>query len=133
MGSNKRERPFIEVLANHSLGAKQSITVVRIKDQQFVLGVTPDQVQLITQLDSDGTEGDVLDDPKIADSLGKMFGNTPTQAPQASFGALLKSSTGAGAIVARNAYQQAKAEPVQSTQVGVRDQIKQRLQGVRNV
>ena len=169
MSGSKKSRAQIEVIANHSLGPKQSITIVRIRGQQFVLGVTQDSVQLITQLDADEGEVDVLDDPKIADSIGKMFGSKPqvipTQAPQArvaparaapapssapranvdlgaSFNAMLKNSTGAGAKVARNAYQ---AQSIDSTparvppqnvgiaQNSVRDQIKQRLQGMKSV
>ena len=153
----KKDKPYIEVLANHALGPKQSITVVRIKEQQFVLGVTQDSVQLITQLDSDEADLDLLDDPKVADSIGRMFGakvNAKPEAPKAvpvkpaqqsaSFGSLLETSTGAGAIVARNAYQnQGAAAPnpagktienqVGFNQSGVRDQIRKRLQGMGNV
>jgi hypothetical protein len=124
--------------------------VVRIRGQQFVLGVTEGNVQLITQLDSD-EEVDVLDDPKIADSIGKIFGGKPTvdarqnpvKAPASdslasSFGNLLKNSSGAGATIARNAYQNQQVVqasiPVQvnTNQKSVRDQIKQRLQGMKN-
>jgi hypothetical protein len=133
--------------------------------------VTPENVQLITQLDSDDAELDLLDDPTIAASLGKMFGNAPTAAapvaqaplqaapqfvPQAkkpqvntgaSFDTLLKSSNGAGAIVARNAYaeqagttaargltQEVPAIQAQKAliQNGVRDQIRKRLEGMKN-
>ena len=159
LAGNQKKKSLIEVVAVHPLGPKQSITVVRIRGQQLVLGVTEGNVQLITQLDSD-EEIDLMDDPKVADSIGKIFGGKPTvqPAPQravaqaqnqadVSFGNMLKNSSGAGAIVARNAYQsqQAGAQsqvsapranptvsniPVQSS---VRDQIKQRLQqGMRN-
>jgi flagellar biogenesis protein FliO len=156
LSGGKKNQPYIEVLANHALGPKQSITVVRIRDQQFVLGVTQDSVQLITQIDSDESEIDVLDDPKIADSIGKMFGakvkpavpvarSTSAISPSASFDTLLKGSSGAGAIVARNAYQSqasgvSKIEEVvgfqpPGTQIspatsGVREQIRKRLQGM---
>jgi flagellar biogenesis protein FliO len=156
LSGGRKNQPYIEVLANHALGPKQSITVVRIRDQQFVLGVTQDSVQLITQIDSDDTEIDVLDDPKVADSLGKMFGAkvkpapsnpkaTANIRPSASFDSLLKGSTGAGAIVARNAYQAqgAGASKIEeavgfkspgnspsSAAPGVRDQIRKRLQGM---
>ena len=147
----KKQKPYIEVLANHALGPKQSITVVRIKDQQFVLGVTQDNVQLITQLDADEADMDVLDDPKVADSIGKMFGAKPqviNAEPKidlgASFNALLKSSNGAGAIVARSAYQNqqvASSAPanVSGTTAGItqgngaRNQLRQRLQGMKSL
>lgn len=157
LSGGKKNQPYIEVLANHALGPKQSITVVRIRDQQFVLGVTQDSVQLITQIDADEGEIDVLDDPKVADSLGKMFGakvKTSPQAPRAasaispaaSFDSILKGSSGAGAIVARNAYQSQSSTPsriedavgfqtpgsvqIPSSSPGVRDQIRKRLQGM---
>jgi flagellar biogenesis protein FliO len=163
LSGGRKNQPYIEVLANHALGPKQSITVVRIRDQQFVLGVTQDSVQLITQIDADETEIDVLDDPKIADSIGKMFGakvKTPQQSarsavaisPAASFDSILKGSSGAGAIVARNAYQ--SQSPVSSriedavgfqtpgssppsnmqtsSSSGVREQIRKRLQGMNH-
>lgn len=163
-GSMKRPKALIEVIATHALGAKQNITVVRIRGQQFVLGVTQDSVQLITQLDADEGEVDVLDDPRVADSIGKIFGGKPQVIPTpkssiakaptaskatvdlgASFNAMLKNSNGAGAIVARNAYQaqsnehESKEARIAPRNVGiapqssVRDQIKQRLQGMKNV
>jgi flagellar biogenesis protein FliO len=167
--SMKKQKSFIEVVAQHPLGPKHSITVVKIRGQQFVLAVTPENVQLITQLDSDEAEIDLLEDPAIAASIGKMFGAKPTvqpvaAAPQpqtsarvasvnagASFDTLLKNSNGAGAIVARNAYaaqnqengpnpsrgltQASPAIQAQQTLIqnnGVRDQIKKRLEGMKN-
>ncbi|MCW3101410.1 MAG: hypothetical protein JWL77_7028, partial [Chthonomonadaceae bacterium] len=165
--NGKKQKSLIEIVGVHALGPKQSITVVRIRGQQLVLGVTEGNVQLITQLDSDD-DIDVMDDPKVADSLGKIFGAKPKIEPVAqsrpaqgsarpaqnqhqdlgaSFNAMLKNSTGAGAIVARNAYQaqggntqvpqatrSANPSTVSNTglQSSVRDQIKQRLQGMRN-
>jgi|GEM_PF-2525974 len=152
---NRKQKAFIEVIASHALGPKQSITIVRIKEQQFVLGVTQDSVQLITQLDADETDLDLLEDPKVADSIGKMFGSkvrsTPQNEPvvqprkevQQNFDTILKSSTGAGAVVARNAYRSQLApieravggvSPGVASGAGVRDQIRRRLQqGVGNV
>ncbi len=140
LNGGRKSKAFIEVVANHSIGPKQSITIVRIKDQQFVLGVTQDSVQLITQLDSEEADLELLEDPKVADSIGKMFGSKikpePKVAPVSSFDSILKASSGAGAIVARNAYQN-QSPPSASVQVvatslqresGVRDQIRRRLQ-----
>jgi hypothetical protein len=152
----KKNTSYIEVLASHALGPKQSITVVRIRDQKFVLGVTQDSVQLITQLDSDENDLDVLDDPKVADSIGKLFGSKPKNMPVApssallnpepaikipepaidlgaSFNSLLKSSTGAGAVIARSAYPQPQA-PAGDVQVqapkgsGIRNRLRQQVQ-----
>jgi flagellar biogenesis protein FliO len=115
----RKQKSLIEVVGQHALGPKQSITVVRIRGQQFVLGVTQDSVQLITQLDADETEVDLLDDPKVAASIGKMFGNAPvkqaeTQKKSANFDQLLKGSTGATAVMGRAQYAQQfgnKTEP----------------------
>ncbi len=142
---SRKSKAFIEVIANHSIGPKQSITIVRIKDQQFVLGVTSDSVQLITQLDSEEADLELLEDPKVADSIGKMFGakvkseikSEPKVTPAMNFDSILKSSSGAGAIVARKAYQDQSGDgivvpmqqsPVTTASRGVRDQIRKRLQ-----
>jgi flagellar biogenesis protein FliO len=161
LGGSKKQKAMIELIATYPLGPKQSITVVRIRGQQLVLGVTEGNVQLITQLDSDD-DVDVMDDPKVADSIGKIFGGKPAvmahpasqkapaprapvqnpinDAVTASFGNMLKNSSGAGAIVARNAYQSqqpriqvaASDQAPATLQSSVRNQIKQRLQGMRN-
>ncbi len=146
----KKNASYIEVLASHALGPKQSITVVRIRDQKFVLGVTQDSVQLITQLDSDETDAGVLEDPQVADSIGKLFGAKPKGMPAApsasvlsrepairipepaidlgaSFNSMLKSSTGAGAVVARTAYQE-NSSPARNPGSGVRNKLRQRVQ-----
>ena len=125
------QKPLMEVVATHVLGPKQSIVVMKIKGQQFVLAVTAENVQLITQLDADEQELDLLDDPKVAASIGKMFGvnktagnqnaqaekSEPTVNMGSSFNSLLKNSTGAGAIIARNAY--ASQAPVEQDYASV--------------
>jgi hypothetical protein len=159
LAGGKKNQSYIEVIASHALGPKQSITVVRIKDQKFVLGVTQDSVQLITQLDADEADLDVLEDPKVADSIGKLFGAKPKSVPAtpnsgllssapairipepaidlgASFNSLLKSSSGAGAIVARSAYadQQNRSEAPVAPRVqapksgGIRNELRKRVQ-----
>ena len=82
--SMRKQKSFIEVMATHALGPKQSIVVVKIRGQQFVLGVTQDSVQLITQIDSDEAEMDLLEDPAVAASIGKMFGGKPAVVATAS-------------------------------------------------
>jgi len=148
---NRKQKPMMEVIATHVLGPKQSIVVMKIRGQQFVLAITAENIQLITQLDSDDSEMDLLDDPKVAASIGKMFGvekakpQAPVFNPDANFNSMLKNSTGAGAIIARNAYasnapqeqsnfQIAPAAPVKQAGVtvgGVRDQIRRRLEGTQ--
>lgn len=139
---NGKQKQLMEVVATHVLGPKQSIVVMKIRGQQFVLAVTADNIQLITQLDADEAELDLLDDPKVAASIGKMFGvtakaNTPAPAAPAaevSFGSLLKNSDGAGAIIARNAYaSNAQPQPAKPGIVsgGARDQIRKRLESIQ--
>lgn len=157
MPQARKQKAMMEVVATHVLGPKQSIVVMKIRGQQFVLAVTAENIQLITQLDADEADLDLLDDPKVAASIGKMFGvakpaiipNTaPTPAPvkapssEASFNSLLKNSTGAGAIIARNAY---AANSNSATEIatapttakpgitggGARDLIRKRLEGLQ--
>ncbi|MBS1958661.1 MAG: flagellar biosynthetic protein FliO [Bdellovibrionales bacterium] len=75
----RKQKSLIEVVGQQALGPKQSITVVRIRGQQFVLGVSQDSVHLISQIDSNEDEVGLLDDPAVAAGLGKMFGSTPTK------------------------------------------------------
>lgn len=143
----RKTKSLIEVVAQHSLGARQSITVVRIRGQQFVLGVSPESVQLISQIDSDESEIGLLDDPIVADSIGKMFGGRPQVIPmnenresQDSFSGLLKTTARS---IGTHAYQaqvgQAEVEPVtvppviRQQQSGIRDQIRRRLEGMKSL
>jgi flagellar biogenesis protein FliO len=168
----RKQKSLIEVIAQHPLGPKQSITVIRIRGQQFVLGVTQDNVQLISQLDVDEAELDLLEDPAVAASIGKMFGGKPRVEPVASFGSLLKNSPevpqkmksptappsddfdaleelSASAMIGRGAYQAQKTPysppipnhsqgltqipVIRAQQSGIRDQIRRRLEGMKNV
>ena len=130
----RKHKSLIEVIAQHSLGAKQSITVVRIRGQQFILGVSQDNVQLISQLDADESELGLLDDPAVAASIGKMFGGKPKvesiQSSNASFGAafssLMKAAPEAPAYFA-------EVPVIRAQQNGIRDQIRRRLEGMKNV
>jgi flagellar biogenesis protein FliO len=146
-----KQKQLMEVVATHVLGPKQSIVVMKIRGQQFVLAVTAENIQLITQLDADEAELDLLDDPKVAASIGKMFGvnakapatiATPAPTADVSFGSLLKNSNGAGAIIARNAYASnstptvnpsADVQPAKPgmTAGGARDLIRKRLESIQ--
>ncbi len=126
-GALRKPRSFIEILGQHSLGAKQSIVVVRIKGQQFVLGVSQDNVQLITQLDADESEMDLLDDPAVSESIGKMFGTKPTVTPvaktsAASFQSMVTRSQAQPVVMPAPTIVVSRPQPT------VRQQIRQRLQ-----
>ncbi len=144
--SMKKSKQYMEVLAQHALGPKQSIVVMKIKGQQLVLGVTEGNVQLITQLESDENEIGLLDDPNIAASIGKMFAQSPV--PQNAqiqatvvnpsktdnFQDLLRAQGGATQAIAKRAYQSEKPAPVQvasPARPGVRDSIRNRLNEMR--
>jgi flagellar biogenesis protein FliO len=153
MQQKRKQKPIMEVVATHVLGPKQSVVVMKIRGQQFVLAVTAENIQLITQLDSEESDMDILDDANVAASIGKMFGvskepkiepvqaTTPSRmsAPagatsEASFNSFLKNSTGAGAIIARNAYasnDNAPRAPQPTPVVSTRDQIRRRLEGLQ--
>ncbi len=153
MQQKRKQKPIMEVIATHVLGPKQSVVVMKIRGQQFVLAVTAENIQLITQLDSDESDLDILDDANVAASIGKMFGVSkepkiePVQATtaarmtapagatsEASFNSFLKNSTGAGAIIARNAYasnDNAPRAPQPAPVVSTRDQIRRRLEGLQ--
>ena len=146
---NRKQKPMMEVVATHVLGPKQSIVVMKIRGQQFVLAVTAENIQLITQLDADEAELDLLEDPKVAASIGKMFGvekttksaKAPVVSSDVNFNTLLKSSSGAGAIIARNAYadHSTTTVPMNTAPVvkpgipvgGAREMIRRRLEGLQ--
>jgi len=61
---------MIEVLSNHYLGPKKSISVVKIAGRVLVLGVTNDSVNLITQLPGDGGDSALNMDLGELEDLG---------------------------------------------------------------
>jgi len=64
LGGNSKKK-IIEVIANHHLGPKRSLAVVKIGHRHLVLGVTPDSINLITDL------GKNVDEDVISDLVGK--------------------------------------------------------------
>lgn len=127
-GGLKKNKSLIEVVAQHPLGPKQSIVVIRIRGQQFVLGATEGNIQLITQLDSDENEIDVLDQGTVAESIGKFFGaQKVTRAPKGSFHHMIKDSVARAPTIQNTPVQNIPVarEPMQ---VSVRDQIRRRLE-----
>jgi flagellar biogenesis protein FliO len=52
-GKSSTEGPEIQVISNHSLGAKKSIAVVKVGGQMLVLGVSEDSINLITPLEKE--------------------------------------------------------------------------------
>jgi len=68
---------IIEVLASHYIAPKQSIVVARVKDQILVLGVTNDNMSLITQIDGDEQAGLDRIDEIVEKNIGPELGASP--------------------------------------------------------
>jgi flagellar biogenesis protein FliO len=93
---------MIEIIANHHLGPKKSIAVVRIKDRMLVVGITNEAINLISEMSPDGDLESVAEESSFSNELVKM---------------------GAGA--------QAAGKTTFSG--GVRDQIKKRVEGLKDL
>lgn len=96
---------MIEVIANHHIGPKKSISVVRIGDRQLVLGITNDSINLITQLgETDGIAAAVHQDSDFEQIAMESIRTEATRsvaspAPQASAAQPTGSKTRLGALI----------------------------------
>lgn len=120
--------PSIEILANHALGAKKSIAVVRVGGRTLVLGVTPDAISLITRLDSTAElEGNVAVSD-WAEALAQESAD-PAPASSSAFEALMTQP---------EAGRQAQKISPESVRAAVakpsaRDRIRSRLEGAKQI
>ncbi|MBI3535563.1 MAG: flagellar biosynthetic protein FliO [Deltaproteobacteria bacterium] len=73
-GNNEK---WIEVVANHYLGPKKSILVVRIAGKLLVLGVSQESIQLISQLNDMEYNEQVLQESEPKMGLGAQSADTP--------------------------------------------------------
>ncbi|MBL7716717.1 MAG: flagellar biosynthetic protein FliO [Bdellovibrionales bacterium] len=98
-GSTKGK--LIEVIANHHIGPKKSISVVRIGDRQLVLGITNDSINLITQLgESDGVSASVAQDSDFEQIAMESIRTASTDfKPQAQAPTQTGSKTRLGALI----------------------------------
>jgi flagellar biogenesis protein FliO len=139
---------MIEVLSNHYLGPKKSISVVKIGGRTLVLGVTQESINLITQLPSDATESemDSVADDLALDDLGITNSSGATSASSgagpslfSSFLKTEKSKPASQPVTAAPASQAAQATtaPTPTSQSysqassNVRAQIKSRMEGMK--
>ena len=126
--SLSRKPKLIEVLSNHYLGPKKSISVVRVGSRVLVLGVTSESINLITQLSAaDGelnhqiqaaVEGGVIQAPKLTISFDEALGQAGTVKP-----------AGIRAYTLNQGSSPASTGNAQS----VRAQIRSRLEGMKQL
>ncbi|MDR3606768.1 MAG: flagellar biosynthetic protein FliO [Oligoflexia bacterium] len=140
-GKNK----MVEVISNHYLGPKKSISIVRVGEKILVLGVANESINLITELDESELESG-FDARKIVagianSNLGsvasaKPAGKAAAPSTDSLFADLLKAEV--GPAPARReapvfAAAAAQAAPAGATGGQVRSQIKSRLEGLKQL
>jgi flagellar biogenesis protein FliO len=144
----------IEVVANHYLGPKKSICVVKVGGKTLVLGVTNDSISLITQMGESGSavgslggeglerafagsdpvaafdlEGLALESAGYGDGIREGFGGVPARAGV--------NSGGSGAVAAgpgnfsRLLGAEAGKPAVGPQSAGARSRIRHRLEGMK--
>ncbi len=77
----KNDTPYsskIKIIARQNLSAKQSIVVVNIEGKKFALGVTDQQVNLITEM-GDVSENDIITSENKPIGFGQIFKNLTTK------------------------------------------------------
>ncbi|MBI4925544.1 MAG: flagellar biosynthetic protein FliO [Bdellovibrio sp.] len=77
LGLGLGNEKWIEVVANHYLGPKKSILVVRIAGKLLVLGVSQESIQLISQLNDMEYNEQVLQESEPKMGLGAQSADAP--------------------------------------------------------
>ncbi len=115
-GGAKREK-MVEVVANHYLGPKKSISVVKVSGRTLVLGVTDEAINLITELDGLASERmDLAEgEPSL---LGEGAGATQAGAPQFDFASLIQTES---------------QKPKAAAPSNFRAQIRSRVEGMKSL
>ncbi len=135
-----RKPKMIDVISSHYLGPKKSICVVKIAGRTLVLGVTNESINLITQLNGDISEAELVGE------LGGDFGDllSPTAKPQqpqaraqvqAQPYAQAPSGTGAvsaGPAIFSDVLGNERSKPALPAN-NVRSQIKSKLEGYKSL
>ncbi len=149
---------MIEVVANHYLGPKKSISVVRIGTRMLVLGVTNESINLITQLDAGNTEAQqaqaqaqamanfdlesfAMESAGWAAPEAPVAQPAPSTAPRAARPSQVAAqiygtgATSAGAARPATAAPSAFSQILgsESTKPSVRSQIRSRLEGMKQL
>jgi flagellar biogenesis protein FliO len=142
------KKKWIEVVANHHLGPKRSIAVVKIGQRQLVLGVTQESINLITDL------GVHSSDQAVSEAVGKavLKGNLSSHsedfsdvledlaqesvlpqrsaAPQAG---AQRRAAGASAYDQKPAPSVARSEPAPFASESARARIRSKLEGLKQL
>jgi flagellar biogenesis protein FliO len=141
LGRYGKTGKMIEVVSTHYLGPKKSIAVVKVAGRMLVLGVSQDNISLITQLGATAALDEAAVDDLDLEALG-VQGVAPRQetrmaereAPgtgaRAAFGALLadEASRPSATAAARMPAMPVLAPPEPE---GVRARIRTRLEGMK--
>ncbi|MGK5081700.1 flagellar biosynthetic protein FliO [Bdellovibrionota bacterium FG-1] len=120
-----RQAKMIEVLSTHYLGPKKSIAVVRVAGRMLVIGVTPDAINLITQLS--GEEFDPSASAEDVD-LGSFLGKAPPREPV--FASMLQKEAVKPAVTPSSRVIPGASQESLSS---VRAQIRSRLEGLKQL
>lgn len=132
VGGFRRNGKMIEVVANHHLGPKKTISVVKVGGRMLVLGVTNDSVNLITQLPAEGPALDMsVGAAKLSmadlDALMEQEGRDSAPPPiQGGTGA-----TSAGPGVFANLLDIERSTP--RADGGARARIRSRMEGMKQL
>ena len=132
-----RQGKMIEVVSNHYLGPKKSIAVVKVAGRMLVLGITNENINLITQISGDAADdlesGTPIED--FASFGGSRKGTGATAGGAAAvFSDILTSETakpGPVASPSRAPSPSLSNELAQTYGPSVRNQIKSRLEGLK--
>lgn len=114
-GKILRKPKMIEVVANHYLGPKKSIAVVKIQGRSLVVGITDENINLITRFEED-FGSDLEGVSEVKEALNTGTGAVSAGAPR--FGELLNSELGTSG---------------KSHQISARDQIRKKMEGLKNL
>jgi len=127
---------MIEVVANHYLGPKKSIAMVKIGGRILVLGISSENINLITEL-----PGDAKTDSLDGIELDGLFSDSLMSAP--ALGAASRMNGGVGAVSAGTSRQNSQYSQssggfsdVLNQERGkpsVRAQIKSRIEGMKQL
>ncbi len=127
-GQKKSKGPSIEVIANHYLGPKKSIAVVKIKDKTLILGITDESINLITQMNeldplSDGFDDEAAKFIAESDLSSKPMSGASAKNPQAAKSPSLEDSFSSMLDI----------ESTAADHFGVRQRIKKKVEAMKQI
>jgi hypothetical protein len=120
LGLLRKQKRLIEVVANHYLGPKKSIAVVKIQGRMMVLGITNESINLISQM----PEGATLEEAVAASIPG---------APASSAQVALMEQDWSDALGFKGALDKPAEIPEARNTMSARERIRQRIQGMKTL